>query len=203
MLKPSAPARAEFGPPRLALCVLLLGAAATARAADSLLVYELAGTVQCSDQPGHSPAAAAKALRALGLPVLSAERRRLPRPMPERCNAPTGDVNVFRVPAADWRRFVASGLATEEYLPWTFGDDRIEVYRHDGSRQCEPGSGTAPADMAEALRSAGVEVHGSRSGHDGLNRAAVCGAPTGNIDIFSIDASDLEAARELGFRPRP
>jgi hypothetical protein len=121
--------------------------------------------------------------------------------MPERCKAPTGEVNVFRVPAADWQRFVASGMATEEYLRWTYDDGHVQVYRHDGSLQCAPDSGTPPAAMSETLSSAGITVHGSRTGHDGLSRIAVCGAPTGRINVFEIDAADVDAAFGLGFRP--
>jgi hypothetical protein len=94
-------------------------------------------------------------------------------------------------------------MATEEYLRWTYDDGHVQVYRDDGSLQCEPGSGPPPAAMAERLGSAGITVHGSGTGHDGLSRAAVCGAPTGRINVFDIDAADLDAALGLGFRPLP
>lgn len=83
------------------------------------------------------------------------------------------------------------------------GPAPIEVGRPDGSRQCEPDSGVPIDAMIATLHDAGVTVHGSRSAHDGLNRIAVCGAPTGRFHLFLIDPADLATAEGLGFRPVP
>lgn len=77
----------------------------------------------------------------------------------------------------------------------------VEVYRPDGSRQCEEGSGVPREAMAAELTAAGVRVLDSRTGTDGLMRIAVCGAPTGTIHIFRIEAAGLATAEALGFRP--
>lgn len=77
----------------------------------------------------------------------------------------------------------------------------VEVFRADGSLQCEPDSGTPPEVMAAQLTAAGIAVQGSRIGHDGLMRTAVCGAPTGRLNIFRIGGEDLATARTLGFEP--
>lgn len=76
---------------------------------------------------------------------------------------------------------------------------KIQVYHHDGSLQCEPDSGIPLEQMAAELEAAGIETLDSRTGHDDLARMAVCGAPTGNINIYTIDEADLQAARALGF----
>ena len=75
----------------------------------------------------------------------------------------------------------------------------FKVFKYDGSVQCE--SKGIPLDtMVMVLSNAGIDVVCSQKGHDGLARTAVCGAETGNINIFQIKGSDLSKAEELGFR---
>jgi hypothetical protein len=83
------------------------------------------------------------------------------------------------------------------------GDERMLVFKPDGSRQCEPDSGIPLQGMRKQLADAGVEVFTSRTTTDGMVRAQVCGAPTGRLHVFGIDAADASAAAELGFRPAP
>lgn len=79
-------------------------------------------------------------------------------------------------------------------------DDRIKVYKPDGTLQCGQGDEIPIREMAKDLRKAGVGILSSRKGHDGRFRTTMCGASTGNINIFSIRASDGPLAAELGFR---
>jgi len=106
---------------------------------------------------------------------------------------------LLMIPSA----FVVAGddpLAQGPGNPGASGEPgEIQVYRHDGSLQCEPDSGMPLEEMAAELEDAGIEILGSRTGHDDLARMAVCGAPTGNINIFTIDEANLQAARALGF----
>lgn len=74
----------------------------------------------------------------------------------------------------------------------------IKVFKYDGSVQCG-NTGVAPDVMALELKNAGIEVFCIQQGHDGLMRTAVCGAATGNINIYSIDSADLSAAAAIGF----
>jgi hypothetical protein len=74
----------------------------------------------------------------------------------------------------------------------------LMVYKYEGSIQCRPG-GTTMKDMEATLVGNGIKVRMSCKGHDGLLRPAVCGAPTGNINIYEIDASQLQKAINLGF----
>jgi hypothetical protein len=89
-------------------------------------------------------------------------------------------------------------------MPATTQDGgRIEVLKPEGSRQCEPDSGT-PIDAARSeLEAAGVTVYAARTAGDGMNHMQVCGSPTGRLHFFSIDAADAAAAAELGFMPAP
>jgi hypothetical protein len=82
------------------------------------------------------------------------------------------------------------------------GARHVEVFKPDGSRQCEPDSGLPPQDMRAELEAAGIIVYATRSGPDGTMYLQVCGAPTGRINIFTIDAAALDAAQTLGFLPR-
>lgn len=79
--------------------------------------------------------------------------------------------------------------------------EHVEVFKPDGSRQCEPDSGTPPAAMRAELEAAGVTVHAARTGSDGMMYPQVCGALTGRINVFTIDPAALDDARALGFMP--
>jgi len=77
----------------------------------------------------------------------------------------------------------------------------VAIYKADGSRQCEPGSGTSVAEMAKTLINADVPVFASRSDHDCLVRAALCGTATDAINIYEIPAERLSQAQDFGFIP--
>lgn len=100
------------------------------------------------------------------------------------------------------RLLLAAALLGGSAAAWSQAT-RIEVVRADGSRQCEPDSGVPLSTMAAELTAAGIAVHASRSADDGMMRPAVCGAPTGTMHVFQIDAADLPQAQQLGFRPLP
>jgi len=79
-------------------------------------------------------------------------------------------------------------------------EDRTEVYKHDGTLQCDQGREITLSEMARQLRRAGIGILTSRKGHDGRYRAMMCGASTGDINIYKIKEEDLGRARETGFR---
>lgn len=76
-----------------------------------------------------------------------------------------------------------------------------EVYKPEGSRQCEPGSGVGAAELRAELEAARIPVLGYRPGSDGRVRPAVCGAQTGRIHVFAIPAAAVSDAQALGYRP--
>jgi hypothetical protein len=83
----------------------------------------------------------------------------------------------------------------------TKGEAKIWVYRLDGSVQCEENSEVlTPAAASQELKRAGVVVFQSRTGHDGMMRIAVCGAPTGNTVELEIAEADLPKAQARGFQ---
>ncbi|TNE38524.1 MAG: hypothetical protein EP347_06035 [Alphaproteobacteria bacterium] len=79
-------------------------------------------------------------------------------------------------------------------------DETTEVFKPDGSLQCEATQAITLTEMARDLRRRGIGVLDSRKGHDGVFRMTMCGASTGNINIFSIFLRDLTEAEEIGFR---
>jgi hypothetical protein len=75
----------------------------------------------------------------------------------------------------------------------------IEIYKSDGSLQCEKNSGTSVVIMKNELEEQGVNVLESRAAHDGMSYMSMCGAPTGKINIYKIRNVDQEIAEKVGF----
>lgn len=74
----------------------------------------------------------------------------------------------------------------------------VKAFKSDNSIQC--GSLGVDVDvMALELINAGIDVICAQKGHDGFMRPAVCGADTGNINIYTINTSNLSDAEVLGF----
>lgn len=74
----------------------------------------------------------------------------------------------------------------------------VFVYKADGSLQCGQGQGMKPEDMEKQLK--GIKVHSRENRSDGLMHIQVCGSPTGQINVFEIDASSLKNAEKRGFK---
>lgn len=73
----------------------------------------------------------------------------------------------------------------------------VFVYKGDQSQQCGMQKGVTAEEMQREL--SGITLYSMKKGHDQLMRTAVCGAPTGQINIYEIDAKDLQAAEQRGF----
>ena len=76
--------------------------------------------------------------------------------------------------------------------------DRVRVYKPDGSLQCGQGKAISLSDMEKDLK--GIKAFSSLNKNDGMMRIQVCGAPTGNCNVFEINRKDLEAAQKKGFK---
>lgn len=76
--------------------------------------------------------------------------------------------------------------------------DRVKVFKPDGSLQCGQGKAIAVSEMQKDLKD--IKVYSSVNKNDGMMRIQVCGAPTGNSNVYEIDRKDLEAAMKLGFK---
>ena len=77
---------------------------------------------------------------------------------------------------------------------------QVQVYRSDGSRQCEQDSGSDTETMQALLEGAGIRVYAARKGH--LRDMAVpdvCGGATGSVNVYTIDAAQTAQAQAQGF----
>ena len=79
----------------------------------------------------------------------------------------------------------------------------VFVFKLDGTVHCENSKGITLDSMEQKLTSAGIRAFSRRKGYDGREGIAVCGAPTGQANIYEIASSDLFIALKLGFRPLP
>ena len=89
-------------------------------------------------------------------------------------------------------------------LPEAAGaEERSYVFKSDGSKQCESDSGVDLATMSKELITVGIKVYSQKKGHDGREGIALCGAPTGQINIYEIVSDDLAQAVKKGFEKLP
>lgn len=77
-------------------------------------------------------------------------------------------------------------------------NEKAKVYKYDGSLQCGMGKAISPEEMKKELGK--IRVHSAISKADGLMHIQQCGTPTGQVNIFEIDKTDLAAAKKLGFK---
>lgn len=75
---------------------------------------------------------------------------------------------------------------------------KVKVYKADGSLQCNMGKKTSLDEMKKDLKT--IKVLSQSNQNDGLMRIQVCGAPTGNSNVYEINESDLALALKLGFK---
>lgn len=92
---------------------------------------------------------------------------------------------------------VISGLAGCDRE--TIESGTVKVFRYDGSVECEQ-PGITLDEMMQELTDAGIEVICAQKSHDGLARTAVCGAGTGNINVYVIPVAARQTALDIGFR---
>lgn len=76
--------------------------------------------------------------------------------------------------------------------------ERVKVYKADGSLQCGQGKQIPVAEMQKQLKD--IKVYSAVNKNDGMMRIQVCGAPTGNSNVYEIERKDLEAALKAGFK---
>ncbi|HPI40821.1 MAG TPA: hypothetical protein PLJ21_08440 [Pseudobdellovibrionaceae bacterium] len=75
---------------------------------------------------------------------------------------------------------------------------KVKVFKEDGSRQCNEGDPIALDTMAQQL--VGIKVLRSYKANDGIMRIQVCGAPTGECNVYEIERVNLAQALKLGFK---
>jgi len=88
----------------------------------------------------------------------------------------------------------APPYSTPEPAPVSY----VDVYKYQGSRQCENG-GVSLAEMQRELQAANIPVSNSSCGMDGRMYPAFCGGADGKINVFSIPSDAVNAARSYGY----
>ncbi len=78
----------------------------------------------------------------------------------------------------------------------------IPVFKRDGSKQCEPLTAShSPNKMKKNLEKSNIKVFKSIKGWLRNTRVpSVCGAKTGNINVFYIPAGKIKKAIKKGFK---
>ncbi|MFN8945806.1 MAG: hypothetical protein ACK5WZ_14410 [Pseudobdellovibrionaceae bacterium] len=92
---------------------------------------------------------------------------------------------------------VAEAIAKNASEP-TPAHERVKVAKLDGTLQCNQGKQIPLAEMAKQL--AGIQIFSEKNLNDGLMRIQVCGAPTGQNNVYEIPKSELKKAVGLGFK---
>ncbi len=77
-------------------------------------------------------------------------------------------------------------------------DDRVFVYKYDGSLQCGMGKAIPLEVMAKQLT--GIPVLSSAKKNDGMMHIQVCGSITGMANVYQIPAKHLKTAESKGFK---
>jgi len=75
----------------------------------------------------------------------------------------------------------------------------VQIYRSAQALQCEPTSGISLAQAEAELAHAGIAARCGQAAQDGAMRIQMCGADSGRIHLFRVAASQLEAAKALGY----
>ena len=99
-------------------------------------------------------------------------------------------------------------LGLLSYPSWIHSDGNpsmrtIFVFKLDGTNHCELFAGVDLDSMKLELTTAGIKVSSRKKSYEGREGIAICGAPTGQINIYEIAFSDLSAALSLGFKQLP
>lgn len=74
----------------------------------------------------------------------------------------------------------------------------VKIFKYDGSRQCGQGTPQKIDEMAKSLK--GIQILSQENKNDGMMRIQMCGAPTGNANIYEIYQKDMKKAFKKGFR---
>jgi hypothetical protein len=80
----------------------------------------------------------------------------------------------------------------------TAAQDRIRVFKYDGSKQCGQGKAIPLTKMQTELKK--IPVYSAENKSDRLMHMQMCGTNTGTANVYEIDRNNLEAAQKAGFR---
>ena len=76
--------------------------------------------------------------------------------------------------------------------------DRVKVFKYDGSLQCGMGKSISVDEMKTQLK--GISIYSSNNKPDGLMHMQACGTSTGKANVYEIDRKNLPEAIQFGFK---
>jgi hypothetical protein len=77
-------------------------------------------------------------------------------------------------------------------------ESTAKVFKPDGSKQCGEAPGVELSEMEKQLK--GARVISRQKSTDGKMHMQVCGADTGDINLYEIPTADLAKALKAGFK---
>lgn len=77
-------------------------------------------------------------------------------------------------------------------------EERIKIFKYDGSLQCGMGKAISLEEMAKQLK--GITIFSSINKSDGLMHIQQCGTATGKANVYEVNAVNLAATKKLGFK---
>lgn len=77
-------------------------------------------------------------------------------------------------------------------------EERVFVYKYDGSLQCGQGRKIPLKEMAGQLE--GIKIFSMKNKPDGLMHIQVCGSPSGFANVYEVGKSSLPIIKEKGFK---
>jgi hypothetical protein len=80
------------------------------------------------------------------------------------------------------------------------GAETVWVSRSDGSQMCSTDSGQSLEKGSEDFKRAHIPVISSQKGSDAKMHAQMCGLPTGHVNAYEINKTDLAKANVLGYQ---
>lgn len=114
-------------------------------------------------------------------------------------NTPCRELARQKAAAASANGTDAPKTANTEVLPAVgVSPLKVKIFKPDGSLQCGMGKKISLDVMEKELK--GIQVFNKYNRNDGLMRIQVCGAPTGDSNVYEIKKDDLEKALKLGFK---
>ena len=106
---------------------------------------------------------------------------------------------MYVISADDWEKILRSFVGPANFALWTFDSVAVSIYKYDGTLQCGLGWEITLDEMEKELRAADIKVISKEKGTDGFMHVDLCGASTGHINIFQIDATGYDKAHKLGY----
>lgn len=113
-------------------------------------------------------------------------------------NKPCREIQAEKMAQKNEKNPVALAADGKSVTPTTAGQLKVKVFKPDGTLQCGMGSKIPLETMEKELK--GIKVFSKTNQNDGLMRIQVCGAPTGQSNVYEISRTDLEKALKAGFK---